>query len=492
MAYQIDRYNRTLLTVVEDGTLDETTDLRFIGKNYAGYGEIHNENFLFLLENFANANPPPRAISGQVWFDSSQSKLKFYDGSIWRSTGGSEVSASQPVGLTTGDFWWDSGNDQLYVYNGASFVLIGPQDAGAGTTQLVSQTILDDESNSRSIIVALVNDIPIAVFSPTSFTILDEEGNRLDGFTNIAQGITLKNSVNGNTTSLYRFWGTATNADKLGNKVASDFVTFDNLDFTGQLIEAGIDGLSIADDFIIKGDASGSSPMRGVIQNISGPNNEIHFKTLDATETLVHSLTINSTGLLPAATDTFVLGNSSSRFSEIYAGSFKGGSADKADTLQLSAGTYLSASESATPSTIVARTASNAIFANEFNGTATSAKYADLAEKYTTDQEYATGTIVAVALTGDAELTAADRGGVVVGIVSEKPAFLMNSESAGQAIALKGRVPVRVEGKVKKGDEIYVADSGVGSAIMSPTRVGVALEGKDSLGEDLVECVVLV
>ena len=59
-----------------DGTIDSTTDLKLIGKNYAGYGEVQNENFVFLLENFANANPPARPISGQLWFDTTEVKLK--------------------------------------------------------------------------------------------------------------------------------------------------------------------------------------------------------------------------------------------------------------------------------------------------------------------------------------------------------------------------------------------------------------------------------
>ena len=126
MAYTLNKYNAEILAVVEDGTVDNTTDLKFIGKNYAGYGEIQNENFLFLLENFAGANPPPRAINGQVWFDNSSSKLKFYDGNKWRSTGGSEVASASPTGLTEGDFWWDTLNEQLYVYNGSTFILIGP------------------------------------------------------------------------------------------------------------------------------------------------------------------------------------------------------------------------------------------------------------------------------------------------------------------------------------------------------------------------------
>jgi len=156
MAYAIDRYNNTLLTTVEDGTVDQTTDLKFIGKNYAGYGEIQNENFLFLLENFSGANQPARPISGQVWFDSGTSKLKFYDGTQWRTTGGAEIGASEPTGLANGDFWWDSGNDQLYVYNGTSFVLIGPQNAGEGVTQMSSLEVLDTTSATRVLLLVLL------------------------------------------------------------------------------------------------------------------------------------------------------------------------------------------------------------------------------------------------------------------------------------------------------------------------------------------------
>src|SRR6056300_59755 len=138
MAYQIDRYNNSLLTSVEDGTIDQTTDLKLIGKNYAGYGELQNENFLFLLENFSGATQPPKAISGQIWFDSATSKLKFFDGTKFRTTGGAEVSDATPVGLTTGDFWWDTANEQLYAYNGVDFTLVGPQAAGSGVTQMQS------------------------------------------------------------------------------------------------------------------------------------------------------------------------------------------------------------------------------------------------------------------------------------------------------------------------------------------------------------------
>ena len=123
MAYQVDKFNGTFLTSVEDGTIDTTTDLRFVGKNYAGYGEVQNENFLHILENFANTTAPPKAIEGQVWYDSGNKKLKFYDGAKFKSASGAETSGSAPGGLGIGDFWWDTSAKQLYAWDGAEFIL---------------------------------------------------------------------------------------------------------------------------------------------------------------------------------------------------------------------------------------------------------------------------------------------------------------------------------------------------------------------------------
>ena len=51
MAYEVNKFNGIFITSVADGTIDTTTDLRLVGKNYAGYGEVQNENFVHLLEN---------------------------------------------------------------------------------------------------------------------------------------------------------------------------------------------------------------------------------------------------------------------------------------------------------------------------------------------------------------------------------------------------------------------------------------------------------
>jgi hypothetical protein len=128
-----------------------------------------------------------------------------------------------------------------------------------------------------------------------------------------------------------------------------------------------------------------------------------------------------------------------------------------------------------------------------FQGTATQARYADLAEKYSTAEELAPGTVVTVCAHEDHEVEAASVGTIAIGVVSTDPAVMMNSEAEGQYIGLKGRLPVRVIGAVKKGQEVYVNDNGCAStAINGGSLVGVALESNSDEGEKLVECVLKV
>ena len=126
--------------------------------------------------------------------------------------------------------------------------------------------------------------------------------------------------------------------------------------------------------------------------------------------------------------------------------------------------------------------------ANYFTGTATQAIYADLAENYTTDQIYAPGTVVVVG--GTAEVTASSEGERAIGVISTAPAFLMNKDADGQAVALKGRVPCRVVGAVAKGDELVPANNGCAKA--GDGKVfGVALETSTDTDERVIEIVVL-
>jgi hypothetical protein len=146
----------------------------------------------------------------------------------------------------------------------------------------------------------------------------------------------------------------------------------------------------------------------------------------------------------------------------------------------------------AIPGTIPERDSAADLYANIFHGRATSANYADLAEKYLADKEYDIGTVVMIG--GDKEITASKWGKRAIGAVSDKPAYLMNSGlEDGTVVALKGRIPVKVIGSIKKGDELIAADDGY--AVMAvPHASGVfaiSLETNSDTGVKLVECLIL-
>jgi hypothetical protein len=125
-------------------------------------------------------------------------------------------------------------------------------------------------------------------------------------------------------------------------------------------------------------------------------------------------------------------------------------------------------------------------------GTSTSARYADLAEKYTTDQEYDPGTVIVVASAGDAEGTASyTTGQRVLGVVSTNPAFIMNDDLDGQAIALRGRVPVKVVGPIRKGQALICNQDGKGIYGDAINSFAIALETNEEQSVKLVECVIL-
>jgi hypothetical protein len=175
MAYEVNKFNGVFLTSVADGTIDTTTDLRLVGKNYAGYGEVQNENFVHLLENFANNTAPPKAITGQVWFDTQLKKLKFYDGAKFKTAGGAEASASAPSGLSVGDFWWDTLAKQLYTYTGNDFTLIGPIASPDLGTSIISPAVvygtLTTAEGPHTILKVIADSKTIAVISKTAFTL---------------------------------------------------------------------------------------------------------------------------------------------------------------------------------------------------------------------------------------------------------------------------------------------------------------------------------
>ena len=500
MSYTINHYNGTLLTSVADGTVDTSTDLTLIGKNYAGYGQAQNDNFVWLLENFANTSQPPNPLKGQIWFDSGNSKLKFWDGTKFRTTGGAEVGATQPSGLTQGDFWFDTATNQLFAYTGTTFQLIGPQGVvGQGLTQMQSVSVKDLENGaSHAIIQAVDNGNVIFIISSDGAFTLDPSVNSITGFDKIQQGVTLcytKNADNGVTESNvnHRFWGTATNSDRLGGIPAANF------------LQAGNASFNTVVNFADVGYTVGSPPKLAVYNNSSTNfptiqnlyNDTIIFQTTVSSVTK-YPLTLKGNDVLPGVTLTSNIGSSTLVWNNVYATNFVG-TATNANYLNLG-GQFVSATTASAATSIVARDSNQNVYANTFYGTATSANYADLAEKYLPPPGVTleAGTVVKVG--GPAEICAATYGDKAIGAISTNPAFKMNeSLSGGVFVALKGRVPVKVIGGCSKGDSMAPYGDGLAASMSvmfsdddaQPICFAIALEDCTITDITLVECIIL-
>src|SRR5210317_616171 len=220
MAYTVNKTDGTILATVADGTIDTTTDLTLIGKNYAGYGEFFNENLVKLLENFSNTSAPASPVAGQMWWDKTNNLLKVYTGTTFKTVSSSTASASTPTGSVTGDLWWDTTNGQLKVYDGSDFTTIGPAfTAGQGTSGAIVDTITDTLGADHVVIKMFVNNTIVSVFSKdATFT----PAVALSGFATIGPGLNMSTTVSNAV-----FNGTATNADQLDSLNSTSFMRSD-------------------------------------------------------------------------------------------------------------------------------------------------------------------------------------------------------------------------------------------------------------------------
>jgi hypothetical protein len=335
MSYQINRTDGTSLTVIEDGLVDSTTSLKLVGRNVVNFGATQNENFVYLLENFANITPPSGAISGQLWYDSTVNRIKLYDANRWNQLP-SVIASTTATGQVAGDFWFNTGTNILYVQSGNGYVQIGPIMNVTSANHLTTATTVNGVSFNGS--------SPITVSSTTT------------------------NSLS-------------------------------------------------AGSYLTGTDFNGSAPV----------------------------------------------------------------------TFDVNVGTVTSPD----PFAVVARDSSGDIYFNTGHGTASAARFADLAEKYLISGGYEIGTVVAVG--GPAEVKACALNDRAIGVVSEKPAYMMNSDlKGGVYIALKGRVPTNVRGAIKKGDRLIAGADGraINAGKTNNSNVfAIALE--DNNGSDRIEALVL-
>lgn len=175
MPYTVDysTSSKTAITV-NDGTVDTSTSVNLIGKNYTNFGELLNENLLHLLENFANANAPTNPTEGQLWYDTTNSLLKLYDNGQWYQIGAPS---------STTRFEYRNRQDSANAYHKTVECIV--------------------DSN----IVWIATD-DTTVWTPKSTEFLE------DGTTALTtQFPTIQAGIQMNSTTNYKFRGTATSAD---------------------------------------------------------------------------------------------------------------------------------------------------------------------------------------------------------------------------------------------------------------------------------------
>jgi len=374
MAYILNKTNGSIIAIVDDAVVDNTTDLTFVGRNFSGYGEIQNENFLKLLENFSNTTPPEKPIEGQLWFDSSSNFLNVYNGVDWKNLAHLVVSQENPNDTKTfqaGDLWYDNLNQQLYAHNGTNFSLIGPPnsadllaswkgsfeyDGGVGNNvpkYNIKAVIGSDES-----VIAVVSDETYIVQRDNpSLNYPTFNANDPDNF-RIAKGITLvgadKDTGRSDNKGIY-FWGSARHA--------------------------------------VYAETAGSASLGFTATNQNYNYNLVFVNT--------------ATGITTS-------------------------------TSYVSTGLFYNAST------------------NVLNVIATAARYSDLAERYHADNTYSEGTVLVIGGRHEVTISSIEADVCVAGIVSVRPAYRMNEDAGDHSthpfIALKGRVPCRVNGWVHKGD----------------------------------------
>ena len=451
MAYTINLTDGSIFATVADGTINTSSSMILVGKNYAGYGEFLDENFIHLLENGSNTTAPAAPLTGQLWWDKQNNVMKVYNGTTFKVISASTASATAPSSNVAGDLWFDTVNQQLKVYNGSAFILVGPAStSGQGTSGAIVTTLTDTLSVTHVVIQLYVQDTLVGLISKDStFT----PAPSISGFATVRPGIQLSTTVSG-----AEFQGTATNSLSLNGLTSTQFMRSDANDTTsgtiGILNDAGLT-VGVNQDAKI---SVGTLAAGVVIQNQTTDGNLSLAVNDNGVNTVALSI-IGSTGQVGVvglvnlnANGVGNLGSSSSYFNTVFA-------------------------------------------------TATTALYADVAERFEADELLAPGTVVE--LGGEKEITRSliELSDTVFGVISTRPAYTMNggagNDETHPKVAMTGRVPVQVIGNVNKGDRLVSAGNGLARAAQPGEAtafnvIGRSLETKHFNGSHVVEAIVTI
>ncbi|CAB4133711.1 hypothetical protein UFOVP257_433 [uncultured Caudovirales phage] len=496
MAYNITLSNSTALIAggLPDGQIDTAnSSLTLVGKNYPGYGLFLNQNMVRLMENFANSSAPTAPLPGQIWWDTSSKYLKLNVSSTkgtanvkWKTIVTMASGGSAPDNPVTGEQWWDTTNLQLKVWDGsASWKVIGPAaTANTGNTGAIPDTIQGTQGSTVSTFVVLkfyIDNTLVGIWSKES-----SFSTSIPGFTSISRGLNLS-QLSGAVHTLYGSADVANNLNISGISIPASQFLRNNQSGTinGYLSLTNDAGLTIGaagnfQSYVSSGDVilRNTSTNGNIILNINQSGSQIPMLKANAISGLMETYGNPTTGSagFTVATKSYV---------DTVLGGGTGTSTFNASIVPGANLTY--------------NLGSPTVWWNNIYGTAIHAQYADLAERFASDHPYDPGTVVA--LGGVKEITAVveELSEDVFGVISTNAAYLMNSGAGDNEshppVAVQGRVPVKVVGKVRKGDRLVSAGNGLARAAnkneLSPWNViGRSLQNKLDDDEGIIEAIV--
>jgi len=331
MPYILYKSNGQKLVTVPDGSIENvSTDLTFVGKNYAGYGEILNQDLVKLLENFSNSKEPLNPLVGQMWYDATNKKIKLYDGTRFKPLQNFDSSIKVPTDSSKGDLWFNEDEQRLYLYNGTKFLLIGPQESEFAGVALIPSSAITNNALTKYILKFTIADafdtVVPAVVSRDEFTPNTVDTLYSENFNIVKKGISLPgaNSITGDSTSRdFYFWGTAATSLGLVEKTTGNYHQAEEYLLSSTFTNALATGFAISNDAGIIVGSGGTFRFHadsGINQGkITGVNaTSISFNLL-YNSTITNVFTIDSNNIVPGASSGGInIGTIYSKFNNVY------------------------------------------------------------------------------------------------------------------------------------------------------------------------------